>query len=121
MSFSVKVKNEVCRNIDISKNEAIAQLSAIMKVSGTMLIGGNKQFSFKVTTENPAIARVIFKILKQHFNIHTKIMVKRSNSLKKNNVYMVMITEEMGVRDVLKEVGLLKENRQCIFLRLQHP
>jgi len=109
MSFSVKVKNEVCRNIDISKNEAIAQLSAIMKVSGTMLIGGNKQFSFKVTTENPAIARVIFKILKQHFNIHTKIMVKRSNSLKKNNVYMVMITEEMGVRDVLKEVGLLKE------------
>jgi len=109
MSFSVKVKNEVCRNVDISKDEAVAQLSAIMKVSGTFLIGGNNQISFKVTTENPAIARFIFKMLKQHLNIHTKIMVKRSNSLKKNNVYMVIINEEMGVRDVLKEVGLLKE------------
>ena len=109
MSFSVKVKNEVCRNVDISKDEAVAQLAAIMKVSGTFLIGGNKQISFKVTTENPAIARFIFKMLKKHFNIQTKIMVKRSNSLKKNNIYMVIINEDMGVRDVLKEVGLLKE------------
>jgi DNA-binding protein WhiA len=109
MSFSVKVKNEVCRNVKISKDEAVAELSAIMKVSGTLLIGGHKQFTFKVTTENPAIARLVFKILKEHFNIQTKIMVKRSNSLKKNNVYMMMITEEMGVRDILKEVGLLKE------------
>ena len=59
MSFSVKVKNEVCRNVDISKDEAVAQLAAIMKVSGTFLIGGNKQISFKITTENPAIARFI--------------------------------------------------------------
>ncbi len=121
MSFSVKVKNEVCRNAEISKNEAVAELSAIMKVSGTLLIGGNKQFSFKVTTENPAIARFIFKLLKEHFNIHTKIMVKRSNSLKKNNVYMIMITEEMGVRDILKEVGLLREEEGIFSLDYSIP
>ncbi|MGE5628066.1 MAG: DNA-binding protein WhiA [Solirubrobacterales bacterium] len=121
MSFSVKVKNEVCRNVDISKNEAVAQLSAIMKVSGTLLIGGNKQFSFKVTTENPAIARFIFKLLKEHFGIHTKIMVKRSNSLKKNNVYMIMITEEMGVREILKEVGLIKEEDNILSLDYSIP
>lgn len=121
MSFSVKVKNEVCRNVEISKNEAVSQLSAIMKVSGTLLISGNKQFSFKVTTENPAIARFIFKLLKEHFGIHTKIMVKRSNSLKKNNVYMIMITEEMGVRDVLKEVGLIKEEDNILSLDYSIP
>lgn len=121
MSFSLKVKNEVCRYTQIGKDEAIAELSAIMKVSGTLSLGGNKQFSFKVTTENPAIARFIFKILKETFNIHTKIMVKKSNSLKKNNVYMILITDEMGVRDLLKEVGLLKANENVFALDYSIP
>lgn len=109
MSFSVKVKNEVCRNANITKEEAAAELAAIMKVSGTLLIGGSNNFSFRVTTENPAITRLIFKLLKKHFDVHTKIMVKRSNSLKKNNVYMIMINEEMGVRNLLKEIGLIRD------------
>lgn len=121
MSFSVKVKNEVSRYTDIGKKEAIAALSAIMKVSGTLLLGGNKEFSFKIATENPAIARLIFKMLKEHLNIHTKIMVKKSNSLKKNNVYIVLITEEMGVRALLKEVGLLRENENIFSLDYSIP
>ncbi|AKN32861.1 sporulation regulator WhiA [Clostridium carboxidivorans P7] len=121
MSFSLKVKNEVCRYVEMSKSQAIAELSAIMKVSGTLLLGGNKQFSFKVTTENPAIARFVFKLLKDHFGIHTKIMVKKSNSLKKNNVYMILITEEMGVKDLLKEVGLLKERENIFALDYSIP
>ena len=36
-------------------------------------------------------------------------MVKKSNSLKKNNIYMVVITEEMGVRGLLSDTGILKE------------
>ena len=36
-------------------------------------------------------------------------MVKKSNSLKKNNIYMVVIDEEMGVRNLLKETGILRE------------
>ena len=36
MSFSFKVKNEICRFTEMSKNEAIAELAAIMKVSGTI-------------------------------------------------------------------------------------
>lgn len=83
MSFSGKVKNEVCRYTELSKEEALAELSAIMRVSGTLTFGGNRHISFKITTENPAIGRLVFKLLKEHFNIHTKIMVKKSNSFKK--------------------------------------
>lgn len=107
MSFSLKVKNEICRYTDLNKKEAIAELSGIMKASGTLGLGANKAMSFKVITENPAIARLIFKLLKEHFNIHTKLLVKRSNSLKKNNVYVVMITEDMNVKELLLEVGVL--------------
>lgn len=116
MSFSAKVKSEVCRITDVSKEEASAILSAIMKVSGTLSLASNKQLSFKVTTENPSIARYMFKVLKQHFNIHTKLLVKKGNSFKKSNIYMVVISEEMGVRGLLQKVAVLKDNGGVFFL-----
>lgn len=103
MSFSSKVKEEICRNTDLDKKEALAILSGIMKVSGTLSFASNRQINFRITTENVAIARLVFKLLKKYFNIHTRLMVKKSSSLKKNNIYMVVITEEMGVRDILKK------------------
>lgn len=108
MSFSAKVKGEIGRYTDISRTEALAEISAIMKVSGTIGFSG-KGLSFRITTENPASARLIFTLLKKQFNIHSKLMVKKSNSLKKNNIYMVVIDEEMGVRGLLQETGILTE------------
>ncbi|WP_392486068.1 DNA-binding protein WhiA [Haloimpatiens sp. FM7315] len=109
MSFSSKVKSEVCRYVDISKEESISLLSGIMKVSGTIFFGSQRQIGFKISTENPSIARLIFKLLKEHFEIHAKIMVKKNNSLKKNNVYVIIINEEMGVKKLLKEVGIIQD------------
>lgn len=108
MSFSSKVKGEICRYSDLTKEKALAEISAIMKVSGTITFSGSG-LSFRIATENPASARHIFSLLKDHFKIHSKLMVKKSNSLKKNNIYMVIIEEAMGVRDLLKKTGIFKE------------
>jgi cell division protein WhiA len=116
MSFSAKVKSEVCRIGELTREEAKAELAAVMKASGTLSLGSNKQLSFRVTTENPSIARRMFKLLKQYFNIHTKLLVKKSNAFKKNNIYMVIITEEMGVRSLLKEMGVLSSSEGIISL-----
>ncbi|PJI07833.1 MULTISPECIES: DNA-binding protein WhiA [Clostridium] len=121
MSFSSKVKSEVCRYNEYTKEEAIAILSALMKASGTLALEGNRKISFKIITENPAIARLVFKLLKKYFNIHTEIIVKRSNSLKKNNVYIVCITEDMGVRDLLKTVGVMKNEDGIVTLNYKIP
>jgi cell division protein WhiA len=116
MSFSSKVKSEICRIGELTREEAVAELAAVMKVSGTLSLGGNKQLSFRVTTENPSIARRVFKLLKQYYNIHTKLLVKKGNSFKKNNIYMVVISEEMGVRSLLKEMGVLSSSEGIISL-----
>lgn len=108
MSFSSKVKGEIARYSDISKSEALAEISAIMKVSGTIAFSG-KGLSFRISTENPSSARVIFTLLKEFFDIHSKLMMKKSNSLKKNNIYMVVIDEDMGVRKLLRDTGIFKE------------
>ena len=108
MSFSSKVKGEICRYNDISKDEALSEITAIMKASGTLGFSG-KGLKFRITTENPASARLAFSILKDYFEIHAKLMVKKSNSLKKNNIYMVVIDEEMGVKNLLELAGILRE------------
>jgi len=110
MSFSLKVKNEVCRNSELSKDEIAAQLSAIMKSSGTLGFGFNRSITFKIVTENPAIARWIFKNLKDFYDIHTKLLVKKSNSLKKNNIYMVLIPEAVDVKGLLQELGIIEKD-----------
>lgn len=121
MSFSVRVKNEVSRLVAASKEEGRAELSAMMKVCGSLSLGTNKQISFNISTENPAIARLVFKILKQHFNIHTRLMVKRSNSLKKNNVYVIIISEDMGVKNLLHDVGVLSGAKEFFALDYSIP
>lgn len=110
MSFSLKVKNEVCRTSEISKEEVSAQLSAIMKASGTLGFGFNRSVTFKIVTENPSIARWVFRVLKDYFEIHSKLLVKKSNSLKKNNIYMVLIPEDADVRGLLQCLGILEKD-----------
>ena len=120
MSFSAKVKSEVCRIGDLTKEEAVATLSAIMKVSGTLGVA-NRKLSFRVVTENAAIARLVFKLLKEYFGIHTRIMVKKSNSLKKNNSYVIIITEDLKVKELLIELSILKSDNDVLSLYYDIP
>lgn len=121
MSFSSKVKSEICRVENIDKQVATAELSAIMKVSGTISFSGFRQLTFSINTENAGIARLVFKLLKEYFDIHTKIIMKRSNSLKKNNIYEVMITEDMHVSEFLKETGIFNEEDGALILDYTVP
>jgi len=115
MSFSSTVKSEITRNTDITREEIISILSAIMRLSGTLAFGSSK-LSFKITTENPSTARFIFKLLKDHLKIHGRLLVKKSGSLKKNNVYVIVINEEMGLKDLLMETGILKSEEDIFSL-----
>ncbi len=119
MSFSLKVKNEVCKHVEVNKQEAIAELSAIMKVSGTLLFT-NKQFNFKITTENAAIARLVLKF-KRTFWYPYRNNDKEKQFFKKNNIYIILISEEEGVKSLLKEVGIIKETINVFSLDYNIP
>jgi DNA-binding protein WhiA len=110
MSFSSVAKNEICRITPEKECCQIAELSAIMRMSGTIHINSKEGLSFRISTENPAIARRVFTLIKNIFGKHTDIMVKKNNSLKKNNIYILVITPEMGAKDILIKTGILKEH-----------
>ena len=110
VSFSTQVKNELSRIIPEDKNVRIAELAALIRMSGSLQLMGYNKLSFKVVTENAAIARKVFSLLKMCFNIHVEIQVKKNKNLKKNNTYFLFVSYEQGANDILVEIGILKKD-----------
>ena len=67
------------------KGCALAELAALIRMNGSIQINGLKRMSIKFSTENAAIARRIFTLVKNLYNIQTEVMVRRNKQLKKNN------------------------------------
>ena len=110
MSFSTETKNELSRIIPENNNQAeIAELSGLVKMAGTIQIVGYRKLNLKITTELNSIARKVFKLLKSNYGIHTTIQVNKNQVLKRNNSYVLMVTNEMGSEQLLKDLGVLDE------------
>ncbi|SFE24818.1 DNA-binding protein WhiA [Peptostreptococcus sp. D1] len=114
MSFSTETKNELSR-MDIGNRALdIAELSAIIRLSGSLHFMGNMQIGLKITTELNSIARRVFKILNREFGINTSITVNKNQMLKKNNSYVLTITPEMGASKLLVALGILDNENTFI-------
>ncbi|MGL5328897.1 MAG: DNA-binding protein WhiA [Peptostreptococcaceae bacterium] len=109
MSFSAETKNELARIMYDDKYCSLSELSAIIKLSGTIQIAGYKKLNIKVITELNSIARKVFKLLKQNFDINTTISVNKNQVLKRNNSYVLIVKSEMGAEKLLRELGVLPD------------
>ena len=88
MSFTTTVKNEICK-IESKKIENITELSAIIRNIGII------DSDIKVQTENAAVARRIYTLLKDTFNISPKIVVRRGYNFNKNYIYIIIIDSKV--------------------------
>lgn len=108
MSFSNTIKNELAHIEDRPRCCQIAELAAIVRMDGTIFIGGKNGVGLELTTENAAVARKSFKMLKTLFNVQTEIVVQRRNRLKKNNVYIVRVPGQEKISELFDVLGLMK-------------
>lgn len=104
MSFSSKAKNELVRKMCEDTCCQMAEVSALLRMSGTLQLAGLNKINISVTTENPAIARLIFKLFKQVFKVHTEVMVKKNKVLKKTNTYVIKI---INATEILEKLGII--------------
>ncbi len=105
MSFSARTKNELSR-IDIENICcAYSELSAITRMNGTIQIKGNNKINLKYSTENAAIARRIFSLLKTIYDTSVEVMVRRNQQLNKNNNYIVHVNNSALVKKILTDIG----------------
>lgn len=117
MSFSSTTKNELSRLPIIKDHCALAELSALVRMCGTIQILGENKLNLKFNTENAAIARRIFSILKLLYDTDVEVMVRRNRQLKKNNNYLVGVSDINISMNILVDVGFIKSDGSNIF----HP
>ena len=92
MSFSSKVKEELSRQLSSARHCQIAEIAAILSLCGRIQISENDRYRVKIHTENEAVARKYFTLLKKTYNIDTD----------------VKISEEQ-MRNVIDKIGDLSE------------
>lgn len=114
MSFSVKTKNELAHIIAHKKCCQLAEFVALIRMDGTIQISAYQKIALSVITENAAVARKIFKLAKQLFNIQTEILMHKKSRLKKNNVYSIRIPPQPQVGQVLQILGFMDQNNNWL-------
>ncbi|MGY3766647.1 DNA-binding protein WhiA [Vagococcus vulneris] len=92
MSFASDVKKELT-TLEVHKEHAKAELAALIRMNGAVTLV-NRQFVLNIQTENAAIARRIYTLLKDHYQVNSELLVRRKMKLKKNNVYIVRLKQE---------------------------
>ena len=64
MSFSSNVKEELSGQVSPARHCQISELTAILSFCGRIQISGNNRYRIKIHTENGAVARKCFTLLK---------------------------------------------------------
>ena len=109
MSFSSKVKDELSRQVNPARHCQIAEIAAILSLCGKIKISDQDHFSIEIHTENVAVARKYFTLLKKTFNIGTDVSIHRGAYLKRNRTYIVAVREHEDAIRVLQAAKLLNE------------
>jgi cell division protein WhiA len=108
MSFAAETKKELTL-IESGACCEITELSALIRMNGAVQISSQKVV-LDISTENAAIARRIYSLIKKTFSIHTELLVRKKMRLKKNNVYIVRIPNQ--VQEVLSKLYIVSEGFQ---------
>lgn len=101
MTFSTAIKEEIAK-VDAIKTEYIAELSAFMRNNAYI----DHQL-IRIYTENNAIARRIFKLIKYLYDLNAQVTVRRNFNFKKNFVYLIELRKDKD--KVLKDLSLINE------------
>lgn len=108
MSFSGNVKEELSENWATARHCQIAELTAILGLCGSIIINSRNEYRIKVHTENKAVARKVFTLIKKTFNIESDISIRR-NIQKQSVSYAVVVKRHEDALRVLQAVKLIDE------------
>ncbi|RSK28552.1 DNA-binding protein WhiA [Bacillus sp. HMF5848] len=105
MSFASETKKELT-NLEIKECCMLAELSALIRMNGSLSFS-NRKLTVDVQTENAAIARRIYTLIKKKYNVRVELLVRKKMRLKKNNVYIVRLAE--NAQHILEDLHILGE------------
>lgn len=110
MSFASETKKELT-NLEVKDCCGRAELSALIQINGSLSFT-NKKLAVDIQTENAAIARRIYTLIKKNYPISVELLVRKKMRLKKNNVYIVRLVEK--ARHILEDLGIIGDGFELL-------
>lgn len=124
ISFSQEVKEELSGQLNPARHCRIAELAAMLSVDGHIYrVDSRKMLGF--TTENMAVARKYFTLIRKTFNINMDISIRTYSNKKANQVYTLILSEPESIDRILKAVKItiddIPDARKCKAIGLNKP
>jgi len=108
VSFTAEVKEELSR-IEPPRGCCLkAELSALIRIEGTLHVTGPGRFRLEVATETAPVARKAIKLLHGVYGLKTELTVRRS-VLHKTNNYLITVPNQPTLESALVDLGILDE------------
>ena len=105
MSFASETKKELT-NLEVKDCCGKAELSALIRMNGSLSFS-NRKLIVDIQTENAAIARRIYTLIKKNYQVQVELLVRKKMRLKKNNVYIVRLSEQASM--ILDNLKIISE------------
>jgi DNA-binding protein WhiA len=105
MSFASEIKKELT-GMEADNCCMDAELAALVRMNGVITLS-RRDYTLDVQTENAAIARRIYSLIKALYTLPVELLVRKKMKLKKNNVYIVRMKKETG--GLLTDLGILRD------------
>ncbi len=110
MSFSGKVKEELAGQFSPARHCQVAEMAALLCGCGHVEKMPDGSRKLWIQTENEAVARKSFTLLRKTFNIETAIVIREGTHLKRGKVYLVEVTDPAKAEQVLQGTKLSVDN-----------
>ncbi|WP_067727131.1 DNA-binding protein WhiA [Oceanobacillus damuensis] len=105
MSFASEIKKELT-TMEIDECCKFAELAALIRMNGAVSLS-RQEYALDVQTENAAIARRIYTLIKSSYSLPVELLVRKKMKLKKNNVYIVRMKED--VQQFLEDLDIIRD------------
>ena len=111
MSFSGKVKEELAGQFSPARHCQVAEMAALLCGCGHVEKMSDGNIKLWIQTENEAVARKSFTLLRKTFNIETAIVIREGSHLKRGKVYLVEVADPQRAEEILQGTKLSVNNK----------
>lgn len=109
MSFSGMVKDELSQQTPPARHCQLAELMAILAFGGRLIGKGGSGRHIRLQTENPAVIRKCFTLLKKTFNIEADVAVRLHKTQQKNRSYLLIVSGQEAVDELLLAIKAVED------------
>lgn len=108
MSFTSEVKDELSRVEPGCSHCEKATLAALVRIEGTLFLGGGNRYRLELATDFPAVARLIIRLLHEVYRLKTELTVRRS-VLNNTPNFLIEVPAQPHLKESLIDMGVLSE------------